>query len=172
MRARDVLGLPGLAVIVAIAAVACDAPEREPSTEPPAADVGVDPQAPDPDGEAGGREPAEAGTRAAPAVFAPIDHSGVTGTVVVGRADDWALINVSVEGLDPRGTYTAHVHEDRCAVNGPARVPLGRIQTDGATAVSVELRAERAEMPVDQPWSVQVLDGTGKAVACATVLGT
>jgi hypothetical protein len=109
------------------------------------------------------------GLRSAPAALAPIDHSGVTGTVVADVGDDEITVTLSLEGLQPGATYLAHVHEDRCAVDGPARVPLGRIAASDEGTAEVELRAELAEMPSREEWSVQVQAVTGEAVACANV---
>jgi hypothetical protein len=108
------------------------------------------------------------GLRSAPAAFAPIDHSGVTGTVVADIDDDEVTVTLSLEGLHAGATYLAHVHEDRCAVDGPARVPLGRIAASDEGTADVELRAEPDEMPSGE-WSVQIHAETGEAVACANV---
>jgi hypothetical protein len=106
----------------------------------------------------------------APASFMPIDHSGVTGTAVADRDNDRITISLSLEGLTPDGLYLASVHADRCAADGPLRVPLGRVVGDDDGTARVDLRADIDEMPEDFPWSVQLQSDDGVTVACADVV--
>jgi hypothetical protein len=108
--------------------------------------------------------------RSAPAQLMPIDHSGVTGTAVADRDGDRLVVTLSLEGLQAGARYLAHVHEGRCADDGPARVPLGRITGDDDGMSTVELRAEAGDMSAGAAWSVQVEAETGEAVACANLM--
>jgi hypothetical protein len=107
---------------------------------------------------------------AVPAALVPIDHSGVTGTVVADHERDNVVVTISVEGLDPGSGYPAFIRDGRCAAGGSERAPLGTIQPgeDGMAAARFIATAE--ELPAGQPWSVQVHRESGEAVACATVL--
>jgi hypothetical protein len=109
-------------------------------------------------------------TRSAPAPLMPNDHSGVTGTVLADRDGGDIMITLSLEGLEPAVTYLASVHADRCAVDGPVRVPLGRVTGEGDGTASASLRAGPEEMPEDFPWSVQIQTDAGVTVACADVV--
>lgn len=111
-----------------------------------------------------------AATRSAPAPFMPNDHSGVTGTVVADRDDGDIMITVSLEGLEGGVTYLASVHADRCAADGPVRVPLGRVTGEEGGTARAGLRASPEEMPEDFPWSVQIQTDAGVTVACADIV--
>lgn len=152
------------AVIAGLAAVTgC-----EPATDDAASDRRTG-EAVDERAEAERAEAGPSGLRSDPATLAPIDHSGVTGTVVADMDDDRVTVALSLEGLQPGATYLANLHEDRCAVDGPARVPLGRIAAGDDGTASVDLRADHDEMPSGEEWSVQIQAETGEAVACATI---
>lgn len=145
--------------IALLTLAACDPGTDDAASDDPTMDGQVDQRA--------GTRPGQA--EFGPAPLAPIDHSGVTGTVAADRDDDDVTVTLSMEGLQPGATYLAHIHEDRCAMDGPARVPLGRITAGDDGMATVDLRADAAEMPAGEEWSVQVEAETGESVACATL---
>jgi hypothetical protein len=112
-----------------------------------------------------------AATRSAPVAFMPNDHSGVTGTALTDQSDGRVTITVSLEGLDPATTYLASAHSDRCAADGPVRVPLGRITGNDEGTARADFRAEVEELPEHQPWSIQIQTENGETVACADIVG-
>lgn len=99
--------------------------------------------------------------------LAPIDHSGVTGTVRADRGEEDVTVTVTLQGLRPEVEYTAHVHDGRCAAGGPVRIPMGRIQLADDGTGRVRLRTETARLPADEPLFVQIHGSGGRAVACA-----
>jgi hypothetical protein len=101
--------------------------------------------------------------------LAPIDHSGVTGTVVADPERDNVVVTITVEGLDPGSGYPAFILEGRCAAGGSERVPLGIIQAGEDGMATARFTATPEELPAGQAWSVQVHRGSGEAIACATV---
>jgi hypothetical protein len=145
--------LCGAALALLVAVTACDA--------------GADRAAA---GETDGRVEDGDPMRSAPAQLMPIDHSGVTGTAVADRDGDQLVVTLSLEGLQAGARYLAQVHEGRCADDGPARVPLGRISADDLGMTTMELRADVGDMPAGVAWSVQVEAETGEAVACANLM--
>jgi hypothetical protein len=120
-------------------------------------------------GETDERTDAEGPERTATAQVMPIDHSGVTGTAVADQENDHVTVTLSLEGLRQGTTYLAHLHEGRCADDGPQRAPLGRITANDDGMTTVELRAEGTDMPTGDSWSVQMETDTGEAVACANL---
>jgi hypothetical protein len=140
-----------VALALITAGVACDRGEdRNPETD-------RDRQTPDAPG--------------APSALVPIDHSGVTGTVVADHERGGVVVTITVEGLDPGPGYPAFIREGRCAAGGPERVPLGIIQPGEDGMATARFTATAEELPVGQAWSVQVHRESGEAVACATVPG-
>jgi hypothetical protein len=111
-----------------------------------------------------------AAARSAPAALMPNDHSGVTGTVLTDERNGDVVITLSLEGLDPGATYLASVHSDRCAADGPVRVPLGRIHGNDDGTAREDFRAQSQELPDRYPWSVQVQTEAGETAACADIV--
>lgn len=103
----------------------------------------------------------------ADAELAPIDRSGITGTVRGDADGDGASIDLEVEGLEPGSVYPAHIHSGRCAAGGPVVVALGRIDAEDDGSAELSARVEESELPADEPLFVQVHDPDGNAVACA-----
>ena len=101
--------------------------------------------------------------------LAPIDRSGVSGTVRTDRSSEALSLTMSVEGLEPGSTYAAHVHDGRCAAGGPVRAPLGEFTSEGQNPAQVE--AELDAVPADEPVFVQVHAPDGTAIACADLPG-
>jgi hypothetical protein len=120
-------------------------------------------------GETDGRMDADRPERSTPAQVMPIDHSGVTGTALADRENDHVTVTLSLEGLRPGATYLAHLHDGRCADDGPQRAPLGRITASDDGMTTVELRAEGADLPTADAWSVQLETDAGESVACANL---
>ena len=96
--------------------------------------------------------------------LAPINRSGVTGTVEADRSPDALRLTLNVEGLEPGATYAAHVHDGRCAAGGPVRAPLGDLTADQQNRSQLE--REVAAVPAPEPVFVQVHAPDGSAVAC------
>jgi hypothetical protein len=147
----------GAAVALMAGVMACDAgADRAPAGE---TDEWTDAE----------RTEAERTERSAPAQVMPIDHSGVTGTAVADREDDHVTVTLSLEGLRQGATYLAHLHDGRCADDGPQRAPLGRVTANDDGMTTIELQAEGADLPMGDSWSVQLETDTGEAVACANL---
>jgi hypothetical protein len=126
--------------------------------------------------EADGVRPTPAGgDRALPesasqsAALAPIDHSGITGTVATEQSGDDVTVTLAVEGLEPRSRYPSFLHDGRCAAGGPERLPLGILEPGEDGRADARFQAPAAGLTPGEDWSVQVRTGTGEAVACATI---
>jgi hypothetical protein len=99
--------------------------------------------------------------------LAPIDHSGVTGTVVADRGDDEVSITATLEGLEPGVSYSAHVHDGRCAAGGPVRIPMGDLERGEEGTGTFRLTTGASTLPAGAEVFVQVHGADGAAVACA-----
>lgn len=104
----------------------------------------------------------EAGARE----LAPIDHSGVTGTVRADRDDENVTITLTVQGLQSGVEYSAHVHQGRCAAGGPVVLPLGDLNVTEAGEGRARLRTGADRIPADSDAFVQVHGSGGRPVAC------
>ena len=104
-----------------------------------------------------------------PVQLAPINRSGVSGTVQADRSTEALALTMTVEGLEAGSTYPAHVHDGRCAAGGPVRTPLGEISGNGQN--TAQLSAELEAVPADEPVFVQVHAPDGTPVACADLTG-
>lgn len=118
--------------------------------------------------------PAEADTALGalgPAEFAPVNQSGVTGTVRVEEDDDELTVTIELVGLEAGVVYATHLHTGRCAAGGPAAATLGRITggEDGRGRLTTSVAA--ADVPPGDPVFVQAVGSGGDAVACADVGG-
>jgi hypothetical protein len=135
------------ALLICLTAVACEGREEETSNG--------DRHAPEVPG--------------APSTLAPIDHSGVTGTVVADGKTGRIEVELTIEGLEPRSAYRAHFHPGRCAASVSTGGPLGVIEPEEDGTARARFEVAAAELPPDQDWSVQVETADGEAVACATM---
>lgn len=103
--------------------------------------------------------------------LAPIDHSGVTGTVEADRDDDEVSVTVTLEGLQPGVAYEAHLHDGRCAAGGPVRIPMGELERGSEGEGVFRLTVRAVNLPEEDPVFVQVHGADGAAVACADLSG-
>lgn len=110
---------------------------------------------------------APAGAVEAPAELAPVNRSGVTGTVRADHGDDETTVTIEVAGLEPGAVYPAHIHTGRCVAGGPVALPLGRMTAtqDGTGRLTTRIAA--SQLQPDQPAFVQVHESSGSVVACA-----
>lgn len=115
-------------------------------------------------------EPERATLSSAPAPLMPVDHSGVTGTIVVDDEDDGATVTLSLEGLEPDGDYLAYIHRERCASAGSLLVALGSVTADDAGEAVERVHVPSAELDAERPWSVHLHTAAGETVACANIL--
>lgn len=106
----------------------------------------------------------------ASAEFAPVNRSGVTGTVTADHDEEEATVTVELAGLEPGATYPVHIHTGRCAAGGPVAAPLGRITARPDSTGRLNTRVTAAQMG-DQPAFVQAHDESGSAVSCADLPG-
>ena len=137
--------IAGACLIVLTPLAACDAPEDEGLAEEQL-DVGAQEVA------------------AGPLELAPIDHSGVTGTVRANADDDQVTLTMTLQGLQPEVDYTAHVHSGRCAAGGPVVVPFEQLEVGEDGQGTGRLRT--STLPADETLFVQVHGSGGQAVAC------
>lgn len=163
MRNRQFALVLALATIAALAG--CEAQEAEETGGP------VEGQA-----EAAPAQSTAAGAAAVEAVegglaLAPIDHSGVTGTVEADRDDDEVTLSLSLQGLQSGTAYSAHVHQGRCAAGGPVLVPFDTVEVGEGGAGSARLETDTVGIPADAEVFVQVHGQDGAAVACADLDG-
>lgn len=115
----------------------------------------------------------DAGTAApseAAADFAPVNRSGITGTVEADHEADDVTVTVELAGLAPGTEYPVHIHTGRCAAGGPVAVPLGRITARPDSTGRLTTRADGSGLG-DEPAFVQVHGPGGDAVACADLAG-
>lgn len=154
MRNRPVV-VASLVAVLGLAA--CEAGEDVERTDPAS---GSQPERVD--GSTG-----EAGLDDGPPTLAPIDHSGVTGTVETDRGEEEVTVTVTVEGLQDGVSYSAHVHDGRCAAGGPVRIPLDDLEPGDEGRGTFRLATDAATLPADEPVFVQVHGRDGVAVACA-----
>ena len=105
------------------------------------------------------------------AAIAPINRSGIAGTVRVERGDDETTVTLQLEGLTAGVEYPAHVHEGRCSAGGPVAAPLGRVRAGADGTGRLATRVSTATMPADTAGFVQVHGPDGAAVACADLDG-
>ena len=103
------------------------------------------------------------------AAIAPINRSGIAGTVRVERGDDETTVTLELEGLAAGVEYPAHVHEGRCSAGGPVAAPLGRVRAGADGTGRLATRVSTATMPADTAGFVQVHGPDGAAVAWLTV---
>lgn len=103
--------------------------------------------------------------------LAPVDRSGVTGTVRADHGDEETRVALTLDGLTAGGAYEAHIHSGRCAAGGPVAAPIGSVtaEQDGTARLTREVSSSRLDP--DQPAFVQVHDAAGEAVACADLPG-
>lgn len=106
----------------------------------------------------------------APADFAPVNRSGITGTVTADHDEGEATVTVELAGLEPGAAYPVHIHTGRCAAGGPVAAPLGRITARADSTGRLNARVTAAQMG-DQPAFVQAHDASGAAVTCADLPG-
>lgn len=123
-------------------------------------------EAPDREAAADGRPVGDAA-----AELAPVNQSGVTGSVRAEHGDDEAEVTVELAGLQPSATYGVHVHTGRCAAGGPVAAPLGDVSagSDGTARLTAEVAG--SQLGPDDPAFIQVEDASGSAVACADLPG-
>jgi hypothetical protein len=126
----------------------------------PAAEPGAD----------AGQEPERGALSSAPAPLMPIDHSGVTGAVVLDEEDDGATVTLSLEGLEPGAGYLADLHHERCASAGSLLAPLGSLAADDAGEAMERVHVRAADLDAARPWSVHIRTAAGESVACANIL--
>lgn len=108
---------------------------------------------------------------AGPAEFAPVNRSGVRGTVEADHEEDAVTVTVQLAGLDPGSVYPVHIHTGRCAAGGPVAVPLGRITARADSTGRLTTRADGSGLGAGDPAFVQVHAPEGAAVACADLAG-
>lgn len=102
--------------------------------------------------------------------FAPVNRSGITGTVTADHDEEQATVTIELTGLEPGATYPVHLHTGRCAAGGPVAAPLGRITAGADSTGRLNARVTAGQMG-DQPAFVQAHDATGAAVSCADLPG-
>ena len=134
-----------LAVTILLAA-GCDAGDSPDAAEGPAQEAGA-------------------------AELAPVNRSGVTGTVRADHDGDEVTVTVEVAGLEAGGEYPAHIHSGRCAAGGPVAVPLGRITAGEDGTGRLTTRVAAAELGAEDAAFVQVHGADGAVVACADLGG-
>ncbi|HUG41119.1 MAG TPA: hypothetical protein VMM12_11570 [Longimicrobiales bacterium] len=107
----------------------------------------------------------------ASADFAPVDRSGVTGTVRAEHEEDEAAVTVELAGLQPGTVYTVHIHTGRCSAGGLVAATLGDVTagSDGTGRLSATVAG--SPLGPDSPAFVQALDAAGDPVACADLPG-
>jgi CHRD domain len=120
-------------------------------------------------------EQEDAGAAAAPsdaaADFAPVNRSGITGTVEADHDGDDVTVTVELAGLEAGTEYPVHIHAGRCAAGGPVAVPLGRIAARPDGTGRLTTRADGSGLGAGEPAFVQVHGPGGGAVACADLEG-
>lgn len=121
-------------------------------------------------GDAPLSEDTPAVTNDASVEFAPVNRSGITGTVTADHDDEHATVTVELAGLEPGATYPVHIHTGRCAAGGPVAAPLGRITARADSTGRLNARVTDAQMG-DEPAFVQAHDPSGAAVSCADLPG-
>lgn len=102
--------------------------------------------------------------------FAPVDRSGITGTVSADHDDEETTVTVELSGLEPGVVYPVHIHSGRCSAGGPVAAPLGRVTARGDSTGRLNARVTHAQMG-DDPAFVQAHDASGAAVSCADLPG-
>ena len=107
----------------------------------------------------------------AEAEFAPVNRSGVTGTIAADHDGDAATISVDLAGLEEGTVYPVHIHTGLCAAGGPVAVPLGRITGGNDGSGRLTARVAASQLAPDQPAFVQVHGSSGAAIACADIAG-
>lgn len=122
-----------------------------------------------PDDAAPAAEGGRLGTLTA-ADFAPVNRSGITGSVQVDGEGD-PTVTLELVGLEPGAVYATHVHTGRCAAGGPVAIALGEVTAgdDGRGRMTTEVST--AEITTGDPVFVQAHGPGGEAVACADLGG-
>lgn len=146
------LGPPALLVAL-LPITACDV-EPEPATEAPPVEQGavVQPRTV----EAGGNS------------MISIERSGVRGSAGLERDGEEAVIRLELEGLVPGASYSAAVHEGRCAAGGAAALPIGSITAAADSAGSTRMRVSADQLP-EAEFFIQVFGPDDRPVACADI---
>lgn len=104
-----------------------------------------------------------------PGDLIPINQSNVRGRATLTPDDAGARVEVRGEGLEPGESYTAHVHEGRCAEGGPIRLPLGRMTASAEGTGSLRMRVDADRLPADADLFVQIHAPDDAPVACADI---
>ena len=142
--------LPILAILIGLAAAACE-PDPQPGS-----------------GDAPAEEPA---AEDATVPILSINRSGVTGTARIEREDDETEIRVELAGLEMGQRYVVDLHDGRCAADGALLVPVGEAvgSQQGVGRVDREIPAEQLD-PTTTVF-VQITGPDGQVVACADLDG-
>jgi hypothetical protein len=104
-----------------------------------------------------------------PGDLIPINQSGVRGRATLSAEGDGGRAEVEGEGLEPGESYTAHVHEGRCADGGPVRLPLGRMTASTEGTGSLRTRVDADRLPAGATLFIQVHAADDTPVACADI---
>lgn len=98
----------------------------------------------------------------------PVERSGVRGSAGLERDGQDAVIRLRLEGLEPGASYSAAVHEGRCAAGGALTLPIGRITAAADSAGSTRMRVSADQLPEAELF-IQVYGPGDRPVACADI---
>lgn len=154
------LSATAAALLAAILVLGCEAGDAPPADTPGTTG------SPDHPGAAATAPAGDLAGRGGPAALAPINRSGITGTVETAESGDEVTLTVRVDGLEPSVTYPVRVYSGRCATGGAVAAPLGRLTGGSDGTARVTTRVARETVAGDSAF-VQVHGSRGAAVACA-----
>ena len=113
------------------------------------------------------RETAAAGQEVS-VTLSPKSQSGIRGRALLARQGDSVSVQLMLSGLEPGGSYPAHVHRGTCQSGGGVATALTTVSAQDSTGASTTTFAASAVSP-DSAYFLQAHLSDGTPAACGNV---